>query len=73
MSVQSASRVLHDAERALFQKWRRVNEMWNDAAAEKFREEYLEDLPTMIRAASSAMNEINEAIHRARRECDRDG
>lgn len=72
MSVQSASRILHDAERTLFAHWRRVNEAWNDEAATRFHREFLEDLPAALRAAAGALNEMSEAMQRARRECDRD-
>ena len=72
MSVQSASRILHDAERTLFAHWRRVNEAWNDEAANRFYEEFLADLPAALRAATGAMNELAEAMQRARRECERD-
>jgi hypothetical protein len=49
--------------------WERTAGVWDDAARVQFERDYLQDLVGAVRAASSAIGQIEALLHTVRRDC----
>lgn len=49
--------------------WERTASSWNDSARDQFEAEYLKDLAEAVRAAATAMDQIELLLRQVRREC----
>ena len=69
MSLQTAQARLNDASRQLRLQWTRVAETWRDAQSKAFQKQQMEPLEVHLRQAQAAMNQMNDVINRAMRDC----
>ena len=70
--MQSSGRALHDAMRTLSARWRRVEDAWRDDKARRFHADHVQPIEDAVRHAIAAMDQMAEAIHTSRMECERD-
>lgn len=69
MSLNPALRNIHQSVKDLIVEWQATKEQWNDAAARDFEKKYLQPLEPAARSALNALNQMEEVIQRARRDC----
>ena len=69
MSLQTAQARLNDASRQLRLQWTRIGETWRDPQSKAFQKQQMEPLEADLRQAQAAMNQMNEVLNRATRDC----
>lgn len=69
MSLNSGKGRLLRAIRDLHVKWERVREQWSDPVVIDFEREFVDELDTHVRTAAAAMEDMEELLVRARRDC----
>ena len=69
MSLSSSRNKIQGAFKDLRLRWDRVTEQWDDPRSRAFEDEFVEPLEAQVRAASAAMDEMNELLMRATRDC----
>jgi hypothetical protein len=69
MSASTGRAMLADATKQVMLAWARAREQWDDEAARRFENTYLEPIAPKIRATQGAMEKLAEATAAARRAC----
>jgi len=69
MSVNSGRAVIIDATKQLKHAWQRARDTWNDPVADRFEEEFLDEIEPRAQQAAAAMAKMQEVIARLRQEC----
>lgn len=70
MSLNVARTKLMTSIKELNMRWDKVREHWDDPVAKKFQETHIDPLDGMTRSAVSAIENISNIIHQAKRECE---
>lgn len=70
MSDASTKAKIKDAIRTLHEQWAQVRKVWNDGASDAIAREAVDPADDAARIAMLALDQLGEAIARARRECD---
>jgi uncharacterized protein YukE len=60
---------LHGALKDLNAYWERTSSSWRDAARDHFEAEYIRSLADAVRAASTAIGQIEVLLQQVRKEC----
>jgi hypothetical protein len=69
MSIGVGISTLSDARKALRARWDEVRRTWDDAAARRFEQQFIEPIDRDLRQAIDAMGQTQQAAARARQEC----
>ncbi len=69
MSDTSSKAKIKDTLRVMHEQWAHVRQDWRDQACEAIAREAVEGADDPVRIALLALDELGEAIARARREC----
>lgn len=69
MSVGVSRAKLLGAVRDLHVRWDRVRDLWDDPAAKHIEESIIGPLEPRVRAAVSAMEKMNQILHKIRSDC----
>lgn len=72
MSIHTSQARLMDALKVLNQRWARVRERWDDAAARDIHKESVEPLEAIVRSAVHSLNHVADLAQRVRRDCEDD-
>ncbi len=70
MSTQGSASNLALATRMLNLEWEKTKTYWRDAKSQEFEHRYLEDLPGLVAAAISAMEEVELLLNKVRSDCE---
>lgn len=70
MSISSGRGILIDAHKELVRAFDRVRQTWDDQNARQFEERYVRPLDNQVRLAVTAMQQLADAAHAAKRDCD---
>jgi len=73
MSDSSHKAKLKDAVRTLQAQWDVIRSQWSDAQSDRVQHEVVERADESVRLAVLALDQLGEAISRARRECSEGG
>jgi len=73
MSDSSHKAKLKDAVRTLQAQWGVIRSQWSDAQSDRVQHEVVERADESVRLAVLALDQLGEAISRARRECSEGG
>ena len=69
MSLNVSQSLLQQSTRELTLKWQNTRDRWDDDVRRQFQERYLEPIEPKVRAALSAMNDMQDLVQQARRQC----
>ena len=69
MSATDSKGRLVETAKILNKRWQEVQELWRDASCHRFETQVMEPLALEIKNALLAMEQIDMALTRARREC----
>ena len=70
MSTRVSSANLEEAVKRLSAEWQRTRDYWMDAKSREFEREYLEELPSMVMQARTAIEEIDVLLRKVRSACE---
>lgn len=70
MSASVGQAKLLDASRKFSLQWQRARDHWRDVAAARVQQELMDQLPSRMQTAMSAISKISELVQSARRECE---
>jgi len=69
MSLASTRNKVQSAYKELRIRWDKAKAQWDDPRSRAFETDFIEPLEPRVRAATAAMDEMNELLSRAVREC----
>jgi len=69
MSAGVGQAKLVESSRKFLVAWQRARESWRDIAATRVQTEVIDDLPSRLQAAASAMSQIGDLVRDAQRDC----
>ena len=69
MSLGVGMSTLSDARKALAARWSELRRTWDDAAALRFEQEFIEPMDRDLRQAIDVMSQAQRASQRAQQEC----
>jgi len=69
MSLGVGISTLTDARKALNARWDELRRTWDDAAARKFEQDFIQPMDQDLRQAIDAMTHAQQVAQRARQEC----
>ncbi|MEM1027115.1 MAG: hypothetical protein AAF911_04285 [Planctomycetota bacterium] len=69
MSLGVGASTLNDARKALNARWDELRRQWDDAAAAKFEQDFIQPMDHDLKQAIDAMIHAQQAVQRARQEC----
>jgi hypothetical protein len=69
MSLSVGITTLSDARKALNARWTELRRTWDDAAAERFEQDFILPMDRDLRQAVDVMGQAQRASQRARQEC----
>jgi len=70
MNLSGPRNNIRGALKELLAEWERTTQYWDDAKSRKFAERYIDPLEAKTQAAATAMEDMNELLSRAKRECE---
>ena len=70
MSLATGRMKLVSALKDLRGRWDRVRVRWNDPVAMAFEKQFLANLDGKVRSGAAAMEQMQELVAQARRECE---
>lgn len=70
MSVRTAFGQLEHARKSLLSQWEETSRAWTDENHRRFDEEVMAPLMSRIRQMEMALNQLDVAINKARRDCE---
>lgn len=70
MSLSSCRSRMVSLTRELAVHWRETRESWTDDQAERFERQYLDGLFAAVDRASAALEQLDEIVGKARRDCE---
>jgi hypothetical protein len=73
MSLASTRNKVQGAYKDLRLRWEKARAQWDDPRSRAFEEDFIEPLEPRVRAAAAAMDEMNELMTRAVRDCSDQG
>lgn len=69
MSLGVGASTLNDARKALNARWDALRRDWDDDAAAKFEQDFIQPMDHDLKQAIDAMMQTQQAVHRVRQEC----
>ena len=72
MSVHTSQARLIDAMKQLTIKWAHIRQRWDDPASRQIQKDYIDPLGPIVRSTVLALNQVNELMAAARRDCEDD-
>lgn len=69
MSLGVGVSTLSDARKALLARWDELRRTWDDAAAQRFEQDFIQPMESDLKQAIDAMTQAQQVAQRARQEC----
>ena len=69
MSMSTSRTRVVASLKELHARWSDIRTCWRDTVAQDFEKEFIAPLEGRVRASASAMEQMNELLVRARRDC----
>ena len=70
MNVRGSAANLAQSAKDLSLEWQQTQNSWRDVKSREFAEQYLEQLPSYIARAMSAMEELEGVLRKVRKDCE---